>query len=163
MRKCYKHHFPWSDSESCLCLLMHFYIHLLCQPLCHSLVICRLSLPRAHLWLLPVQAREGVFGAVTVGVCEATSTSCREKQHEETQQVRQWFRVLHFSFIQPKQRFALRKCYTLNKAMVLITNIHVTRVLCFFGYFPNGTGPLETTQHWLPSIFFLIFTRFLPP
>lgn len=57
---------------------VHMYVHLLCQPLCHSLVIHRLSFPQTLLWFLPLQTREGVLGAVTIGMGEPIATSCRE-------------------------------------------------------------------------------------
>lgn len=47
----------------------------LCQPLCHSLVVHRLGLPQALLWFLPLQTGERMLGAVTIGMCEPIATS----------------------------------------------------------------------------------------
>lgn len=52
---------------------------LLCQPLCHSLVVHRLGFALALLWFFSLQAGEGVLGTVTVGVCEPISASCEQK------------------------------------------------------------------------------------
>lgn len=51
---------------------------LLCQPLCHSLVVHRLGFTLALLWFLSLQTGEGVLGTVTVGVCEPIPASCVE-------------------------------------------------------------------------------------
>lgn len=59
------------------------FIHLLCKPFCHGLVIHRLGLPQALLWFLPLQTGERMLGTVTVGMCEPIATSCRESSRYE--------------------------------------------------------------------------------
>lgn len=60
-----------------LLLYIWAYFHLLCQPLCHSLVIHRLSLPQTLLWFFPLQTGERMLGAVSVSMCKPIATSCR--------------------------------------------------------------------------------------
>lgn len=57
--------------------------HLLRQPLRHSLVIHRLSLPHTLLWFLPLQTGERMLGAVSVSMREPIATSCRERATEQ--------------------------------------------------------------------------------
>lgn len=62
---------------------------LLCQPLCHSLVVHRVGFPLALLWFFSLQTGEGVLGTVTVGVCEPISTSCGKTKTAEVSEVEQ--------------------------------------------------------------------------
>lgn len=59
------------------------HVCLLYKPLCHSLVIHRLSLLLALLWFLSLQTGERMLGTVTVGMCEPIATSCRESNRYE--------------------------------------------------------------------------------